>query len=282
MSASLTSLLSFDTTGNSTIASLLATAYGSSTVDLTENPVTALSNAEQDETQEVKATAEEPQVQRAIQAFTTAVQSATSPQQLLSNPQALQVLLTANGLSDQVSYTALAQKTLLSNANDANSLVNQLTDTRWKSVVQTYDFANKGLSIIQNPKVIQTIANGYAQVTWLQSMDSTTPGLANALTFRQEASSITSVDQILGDPVLRTVVTTALGIPEQIAYQPLTAQEQAISSRLDISKFKNPQFVETFAQQYLIAAAQAAQSSSSSSSSSTLEALAVRAQGVIA
>ncbi len=284
MSSSITSLLSAAMGSSSTSITtlMLEEATGGTVSGITENPVTALSNAEQDETQEITATSQEPQVARAIQAFTTAVQNATTPQQLLSNPQALQVLLTANGLGDQTSYTALATQTLLSNINDPNSLVNKLSDTRWQSVVQTYDFANKGLSIIQNPQVIQTIANGYAEVTWMNSLDATTPGLSDALAFRKEASSITSVDQILGDPVMRTVVTTALGIPEQIAFQDLSAQEQAITSRLDISKFQDPNFVEQFTQRYLIAAAQAASSSSSSTSSSSLEALAVRAQGLIA
>jgi Protein of unknown function (DUF1217) len=284
MSSSITSLLSAAIGSSSTSITtlMLEEATGGTVSGITENPVTALSNAEQDETQEITATSQEPQVARAIQAFTTAVQNATSPQQLLSNPQALQVLLTANGLGDQTSYTALATQTLLSNINDPNSLVNQLSDTRWQSVVQTYDFANKGLSIIQNPQVIQTIANGYAEVTWMNSLDATTPGLSDALTFRQEASSITSVDQILGDPVMRTVVTTALGIPEQIAFQDLSAQEQAITSRLNISKFQDPNFVESFTQRYLIAASQAASSSSSSTSSSSLMALAVRAEGLIA
>ncbi len=53
---------------------------------------------------------------------------------------------------------------------------------------------------------------------------------------------------------MRTVVTTALGIPLQIAFQPLEAQEKAISTRLDITKFKDPKFVESFVQRYLLAA----------------------------
>lgn len=280
MSGYVTSLLSSSLASSSTLTSLLVSASESGSVNAASNPLPALARAEQDQTQEIAATAKEPQVQRAIQAFTKAVQTATTPQQLLANPQALSVLLTANGLGDQVSYTALATKTLLSNANDSTALVNQLSDTRWKSVVQTYDFANKGLSIIQDPNVIQTIANGYAEITWRQSLDATTPGLSNALTFRGEASQITSVDQILGDSVMRTVVTTALDIPLQIAFQPLEAQEKAITSRLDITKFQNPKFVESFTQRYLLAAQQ--QASSTSSSSSTLEALAVRAAGVTA
>jgi hypothetical protein len=242
------------------------------------NPVTALTMAQKDETQEIKTTSQEPAVQREIAAFTKAVQTATSPQQLLKNPTVLQVLLTANGLGDQTSYTALAQQALLSNANDPNSLVNKLSNTQWKSVAQTYDFANAGLSIIQNPKVISTIANGYAEVTWLNSLDATTPGLSNALTFIQQASSITSVAQIVANPLYDTVVNTALGIPEEIAFQSVQAQEHAITSRLDVSKLQEPKYAQQIAQQYLIAESTSA---SSSTSRPSLRALAVQAQGLV-
>lgn len=216
----------------------------------------ALTQAEANQTHDIQTTAAQPDVKRAIAQFTAAVGKATTVQQLLSNPAVVQVLLTANGLADQTQYTALAQKALTANVSDPGSLVNKLSDTRWKTVAQTYDFANKGLSVIQQPQIISTIANAYAEVTWRQSLDATTPGLSNALTFRQEAAGIKSVDQILGDSVLRTVVTTALGIPQEIAFQPLQAQETAISTRLDLSRFQDPRFVETFAQRYLIAAAQ--------------------------
>jgi hypothetical protein len=276
----LTSLYSTATTSG-TSGDLLATLYGyggQSTNSLGQNPVTALASAERNQAQDVKMTAAEPQVKRAVDSFTAAVGKAKSVQQLLADPKVMQVLLTANGLGDQVTYTALAQKALTSNINDPKSLANTLTDTRWKSVAQTYDLANKGLSVIQNPKVIATIANAYAEVTWRQSLDATTPGLSNALTFRGEASTITSVDQILGDPVMRTVVTTALNLPLEIAFQPLEAQEKAISSRLDIKQFQDPKFVEQFTQRYLIAAGTNATNTGQTPS---LTALASQAQGLI-
>ena len=144
--------------------------------------------------------------------------------------------------------------------------------------LQTYDFANKGLKVIQDPKVISTIANAYAEVTWRQSLDATTPGLSNALTFRSEASTIKSVDQILGDPVMRKVVTTALGIPLQIAFQPLLAQEKAITAQLDITKFKDPKFVESFVQRYLIAANNG---SSVSNTTPDMNSLAAKLSGLV-
>jgi hypothetical protein len=206
------------------------------------------------------------------------VKSASSPEQLLSNPTVMQVLLTANGLADQVPYTALAKQTLLSNPKDPSSLVNQLTDTSWLPVVQTYNFATEGLSVIQNPSVIQTIANGYAEYTWLSSLDQITPGLSNALAFRSQASSITSVDQILGNENLFEVVTGALGIPEQILYQPLSAQEQAISAQLNIKDLQNPTFVQNLIEKYLVGQQASATASDSTPS---LTALAVQAQGLV-
>ncbi len=265
-----------------TAATLLDEIYGtsaSSTVQTETNPVAALDQAEQDQTKDIATTAAEPQVAREISEFTTAVESATSVSQLLNNPTVMKVLLTANGLADQASYTALAKQTLLSNPDDSSSLVNQLSDSRWLPVVETYDFANKGLSVLQNSSVISTIANGYAEYTWLSSLDQVTPGLSNALAFRSEASSITSVDQILGSTTLFYVVTGALGIPEQIVYQPLQAQEKAISARLNVKDLQDPKFVQNLIEQYLI---NEKASASASSSTTSLAALAVQAQGLIA
>jgi hypothetical protein len=277
----ISSMFGAGSSSGSTTSSLLNTLYGNTSAGSgtsSINPVTALQTAELNQTQDIAATATEPAVARAVNAFNTAVTQATSVQQLLNNPDVMQVLLTANGLADQIPYTALAQQALTSNINDPNSLANTLSDTRWKPVVQTYDFANKGLSVIQSPSVISTIDNAYAEVTWRNSLDATTPGLSDALTFRAEASSITSAYQILGDPVMRSVVTTALGIPLQIAFQPLEAQAKAITSQLDITQFQQPQFVDSFVQRYLIAMNTSA---STSTTTPSLASLAVQAQGLV-
>ena len=70
---------------------------------------------------------------------------------------------------------------------------------------------------------------------------------------RQSPTSIRSS----GDPTFRDVITTALGIPKEIAFQEITAQERAISNRIDLKQFKDAKFVAQFTQRYLIAAQQA-------------------------
>ncbi len=269
----------FGDSGTSSSDNLLSTVYGNGgTAGANANPLAALKSAEANTSQDVAQTAAQPAVAREISTFRNLVAKATSAASLLQDQTVLKVLLTANGLGDQVAYPALARKTLLSNADDSKSLANTLGDSNWKSTTALYDFANKGLSVLQNPKVIDTLANGYAEVTWRNSLDQTTPGLSEALTFRSEAAHITSALQILGSGTLRKVVTTALNIPEQIAFQDLGAQQLAITSKLDVGRFKDPAFVESFTQQYLLAAQQAA---SSSNSTSNLDQLAASAQGLV-
>ncbi|MDE2335058.1 MAG: DUF1217 domain-containing protein [Rhodospirillales bacterium] len=266
--------------GNNSATSLLtaieqgASGIGASAAD----PMSALRIAQRNQAQDIATTAAQPAVARDIAAFKQAVASARTPQDLLSNPTALKVLLTANGLGSEASYTALAQKVLLSNPSDPASLVNKVaaTNASWLSVVKTYQFASKGLATLQNPSVQQTIANGYAEVKWRQSLDATTPGLSDALTFQSEAGTITSAGQVLADPVLFNVVTTALNIPQQIVFQDRSAQEQAINAQLDYSRLKNATYVNSITDQFLI------NSQQSSNGSTNLTSLAIQAQGLIA
>ena len=268
---------------SSASGSLLSALYGGSTAGgaRSGDPIAALALAEKNQTADIAQEAKTPSVARDIAAFQKAIATAPNFASALQNPAVLKVLLTANNLADQIPYTALAQKALLSDPTDPNSLANKLatTNSNWLATVKTYDFAKNGLSALQNPATQATLTHAYAEVTWLNSLDQTTPGLSSAITFKQQASTITSADDILGNAIYRDVVTTAYSIPKQIAFQNIGAQEKAITSQLDVSRLKDPTFVNALTDRYLLAKQQAA---SSTASSTSLDALAVQAQGLIA
>lgn len=266
-------------------AQMLSTLYSDgsnlgSTAVSTGNPLTDLKLAQANEATDVAQEAKSPEVARDIAAFQAGVANAKDIQTALANPNVMKVLLTANNLSSYIQYPALAQKALLSDPGQSDSLVNQLNDTTLLNTAKSFDFAQNGLAALQNPQVISTLTNGYAEVLWRQSLEQATPGLSNALAFLGQASSITSVDDILGDSVNRSVVLTALGIPQEIAFQDLTAQEQAVSSRVDVKNFQDSKFVTSITDQYLLAMQQQAQSSGGSSTSD-LTSLAVQASGLL-
>ncbi len=247
----------------------------------TGNPLTDLKLAQANEAKDVAAEAKQPQVARDIAAFKDGVANAKDINAALSNPNILKVLLTANNLADQIPYPGMAKKVLLSDPSDSKSLVNQLSNAAYTSAVKTYNFAKNGLVELKNPQVVSALVNAYAEVKWRQSLDQATPGLSNALAFISQASSVKTVDDILGDPINRAVVTTALGIPQQIAFQSLTAQENAITTRLNVAKLKDPKFVTSLTDQYLLTMQQTAQAKASNNAGPDLSTLAEQAHGLV-
>lgn len=237
-------------------ATLLGTLYGNGTSGSKaasgQAPVAALLTAQRTEVSGVKLTAQQADVKTAMAAFTKAVGNAKTLSDALKNPAVLNVLLTANGMSDQIGSTALATKVLMSNLSDPASLANVLTDSRWKTLAQTYNFPANGLAALKNPATVAAITQGYAKITWEKAQDAATPGVSAALTFIEQAGTITSVDGILGNTTVRNVVTTAFDVPKQIAFQSLNAQEQAISTRLNVKDLQDPKFVQTLAERFMV------------------------------
>lgn len=215
------------------------------------NPVVALQQAVRTRDRSVAAAARQPAVKRDVAAFQAAVASAPDLKTLLANPAARRVLLTANGLGDQADSRALAQAALMSDPAKPDSLA----DRRWAAMAQTFQFGAKGLAVLKDPAVVARLADGYAEIQWRKSLDAATPGLSAAMDFRDRAKGVTSALQILGDPVLRDVVTTALGLPKELALQSVEAQERTVSARLEVRRLQEPKFVDQFAQRYLLAKA---------------------------
>jgi hypothetical protein len=245
----------------------------------TGNSLLDLKLAQKNQAADVALVAKEPAVQQAINAFTAAVNKATDIKTALSNPNIQKVLLTANGLSNYIGETALVQKSFMSDPTDPKSVVNQLSDSTLLATVQTYNFAKNGLAELKDPKILATLTNGYAEVTWRQSLNKATPGLSNALDFLGQASKIKSFGDILSSPSNFYVVTGALGIPPSIVFQSLAAQKTAINSRVNYAKFQDPTYVNNLTSQYLIT--QRENNQASASNTPDLTSLAVQSRGIV-
>jgi hypothetical protein len=237
---------------------------------------TQLANAEKNKTKGIAQEKQDPQVARDIAAFRKAVSTSKDASSFLSNPATLKVLLTANGLGDQAAYPALAKKALLSDPTNPASLASTLSNAAWKATAATYSFGTKGMAVVQDPKALDKLTDAYAEIRWRESMEAQSPGISRALSFRDSIGTATNALAILGDSTLRTVVTRALGIPEQIAFQSLDAQQKAINSKLDFTRLNDSKYVDGIAVRYL----RARQSTDSSGDSSSLFQLAGKSRAL--
>jgi hypothetical protein len=214
----------------------------------------ALEQAEKYEAKQLAQMAKSPLTQKDLVRYGKVVKAAKTLNDVLDDPVARRVFLKAHGLGSQVDAVALAKRALASDPADQDSLAYRLGSVNgaWLDTAAKYNFPLFGLTELKTSVSIQEVSDNYVAELRLDLLDQQMPGLGSAVLFKRIAAKLDTPIKILGSALGREVVTTALGLPKQLALQSLEAQEKAIVQRLDVTKLKSPEFVDRLAQRYLI------------------------------
>ncbi len=199
--------------------------------------------------------AKDPQLNREMDAFAKAAAKAADVKAALRDPRILNVLLPALGLPDAIGQPGLALRALTSDPKSADGLLARLPDSRWRAAAATLNLHERGVAALRDPKVQASLADGLRRMAWRNELEAGQPGVGDAVLFRERASSATSAYEVLGDPVLRRVLTAAVGLPQGIVVQSVEAQARALTARLDLGKLQDPREVAKLAERYVVAAA---------------------------
>jgi hypothetical protein len=190
----------------------------------------------------------------ALQQFQAAIAKARDVKSALRDPRILAVLLPALGLADQAAYPGLVQKALTADPKDAKGLLASL-DKRFAAAATTLDLRSKGLAGLKDARVQQKLMDGFVEYQYRTGLDARNAGISDALYFLQNARGETNVYNILGNTVLRRVVTGALGLPDSMVVQPIETQAAAVTARLKLADLKDQRSLQKLAERYVIAAA---------------------------
>ena len=200
--------------------------------------------------------ATEPQQKRAMDQFKRAVDRAPDLRTALRDSRVLQVITTALGIPEGANQAGLATRVLLSDLSDPRSLANTIADRRWKAAAETLQLGTRGIAALRDGGIQTGLADGLRRAQWNQNLENEQAGLGDAVLFRERASAAsTNIFAVLGDPIIRRVVTGALGLPRMIAIQSVETQARAVSSRFDIKKLEDPKEVQRLAERYLLSRA---------------------------
>ncbi len=208
----------------------------------------------------------------ALAQFRTALDKAGSIEKALQDPRILKVLLPALGLAGQEGNPGLVRRALLSDPDDGKGLAAQLGST-WQNAAATLGVHASGLDGLRDAALVETLSNAYLKYQYRSGLDERQAGLSDALYFLESARNAEDVFDVLGDPVLRRVVTGALGLPDQIAIQPVETQGRAVTSRLSVAALQDERQVRKLAERYLVAAANKAADTSAAQAASPLAAI---------
>lgn len=190
----------------------------------------------------------------ALAQFRTALDKAGTIEKALQDPRVLKVLLPALGLAGQEGNAGLVRRALLSDPKDSRGLAAQL-GAKWQNAAATLGVHATGLAGLRDKAMVETLSNAYLKYQYRTGLDERQAGLSDALYFLESARTARDVYDVLGDPVLRRVVTGALGLPDQIAIQPVETQGRAVTARLKVAALQDERQVRKLAERYLIAAA---------------------------
>ena len=218
------------------------------------SPKVAIEQAAKNETRQRKQIAESPMTRKDIARYTKVVKNAKSIDDVLNDPIARKVFLKANGLGQYQDAVGLAKRALASDPTDASSVAQRLSSIEggWLDAVLKYNFELFGIGKLQTTDALKEVTDNYVGELRLDMLDQQMPGLGTAILFKQVAPKLDTPIKVLGSGIGREVVTTALGLPKQMAVQSLQAQEKALTQRIDVKKFQSEEFVDRIAQRYLI------------------------------
>jgi hypothetical protein len=212
--------------------------------------------------------AQDPSVKQALARFVEGISRARDVGTALRDPRVAAVLLPALGLPDAVGMPGIVERALTSDPSDPKSVAARLPDARWKAAAATLNLSARGMDALRDPVVQKKLTDGYVAYQWRVSQNDQAGGVSDALYFQERVATgkPLSVWEVLGDSVLRRVVTGALGLPDAMAVQSVEAQARAVTARLDLSKLTDAKGAAKLAERYVMAVAGTSSGSSGGAS----------------
>jgi len=173
---------------------------------------------------------------REINAFRERIGSITTVDELVADYEVYSFVMKAFDLEDQMFGKAMMKNILKSDGEDKTSLVNKLTDSRFKELFKTMGFAEGGTKFENgaNAGWIDSMVERYVdqKVVNAQLNDNEPVGLA--LHARNKAPTIKTWYNVLADTKLQDFFYTALNIPDAIKNTDVDKQVDFLKKKLDI------------------------------------------------
>jgi hypothetical protein len=174
-----------------------------------------------------------------------------SVDEMLNNRRFMTFVLSACGLESEVDKKGLLRKVLLSDIGDINSYANRMNDPRFQELAQRLDLEGMGLTNVKNESTLLSLEPRYKKAEFEKAQGQQSPGLREALYFKENASRMKSIWDVLGDCTMREVVSKAFDSPRKTAIQSVESQAVAFGRKFDVEKFKDKRWVDKTIQIYL-------------------------------
>lgn len=216
-------------------------------------PLAALALVERQGDRFAAAIRAEPVARREIDAFRDRIGRIGSVDDLMKDHQVYSFVMKAFGLEKEMFAKAMVKRILTADPTDKKSLVNRLTDPRYREINKVLGFGTDGkparadfggaawTAALEDRFVAQRMIDG--------QMDEN-PAVGIALDFERKAKGLTNWFKVLADPKMAGFFRTAFGLPDSIAQGSVDAQAKMFEQRMKIEDLQDPQVRKKLVRQY--------------------------------
>lgn len=190
------------------------------------------------------ATASRGDVKNATAYFLANIGRAATAKDLVDDKRLFSFAMTAYGLGDMLYAKGLMLRVLEGGTASPKALANTLSDPRYRAFAKAFDFAGLGAKATQDLDAAAATASRYVEQTLEDGQAKSDQGVADALYFRRNASSITSVYGLLADRTMLGVVEAAYGITATLGQTDIDTQAAVLGKVVKIADFQDPAKVD--------------------------------------
>lgn len=174
----------------------------------------------------------------AIEDFKTAAKKLDSVDDLLADRKTLSFVLSAFGLESDIDNIGKLRAVIESDPDDVDSYANRLTDTRYGELAAFLDTAEFGVTRLKVSDKQSELITGYLTNEFEKSIGTKNEAARDALFFLRRINEVETAYDILADLSLRSIVTDALNLPDEIANQSVEKQAALIEAGIDLEAFQ--------------------------------------------
>lgn len=201
---------------------------------------------------------------REIDAFRERIGSVQTVEDLVGDYELYSFVMKAFDLEDQIFGKALMKKMWSSDGTDKKSLINKLTDARFKEAFKTLGFTDGGT---KNPNTtnqnwVESMVDRYVDQKLITAQLADNEIVGNVLHAQAKMANVTSWYTVLADTKLQDFFYTALGFPDEMKSTDLDAQVTTLKKKFDLETIQDPEVFAQMQRRYIaIGEARAAQTS---------------------
>lgn len=207
------------------------------------------------------------QITRDTEYFETKIASIKTAEQLVSDRRLLRVALGAFGLEDDLNSRALIQQVLEGGTQKKGALATRMADDRYREFADAFGFGNTGGRRTANRGFGAEITAQFRRVQFEVAIGNQDESLRLAMDAQRNFGDIAQHKgsdevrwlKIMGNPPLRKLFETALGLPDSFGQIDLDKQVEVFSERAsrqlglsDLTQLSDPEVQNAIIERFLL------------------------------